>query len=107
MSLTQMESINARTEDIYGELLKRYREFGYLRPEDALNHDIRLLEDKGKTTGEAILRRYKGTKDETIRLIEQYIAARAQIPKPEEEKTQPSISKSQVQKKNEEIMVIQ
>ena len=94
-------------EDIYGELLKRYKEFGYLRPEDALNHDIHLLEAKGKTTGEAILHRYKGAKDETIELIEQYIAAQAQIPKPEEEKTQPSTSRSQAQKKNEEIMEIQ
>jgi len=94
-------------EDIYRELLKRYKEFGYLHPEDALNHDIRLLEDKGKTTGEAILHQYKGTTDETIELLEQYIAARAQIPKPEEEKAQPSTSRSQVQKKTEEIMEIQ
>jgi len=87
MSLTEMEDVNARagTEDIYRELLKRYKEFGYLRPEDALNHDIHLLETKGKTIGEAILHRYKGAKDETIELIERYIAARAQIPKPEED----------------------
>jgi len=106
MSLTKMVSLT-EMEDIYVELLKRYKEFGYLCPEDALNHDIHLLEDKGKTTGEAILRRYKGAKDETIELIEQYIAARAQIPKPEEEKAQPSTSKSQVQKKSEEIRAIQ
>lgn len=96
VSLTEMVP-PTKTEDIYRELLKRYREFGYLSPEDALNHDIHLLEDKGKTTGEAILRMYKGTSDETIELIEQYIMARAQIPKPEEEKAQSSTSKNQVQ----------
>lgn len=99
MSLTEME-------DIYGELLKRYKEFGYLCPEDALNHDIHLLETKGKTTGEAILRRYKGAKDETIELIEQYIAVQARIPKPEGEKAQLSTSRSKVGKKEEEIVEI-
>jgi hypothetical protein len=96
-----------KMEDIYGELLKRYREFGYLNPEDALNHDIHLLEDKGKTTGKAILRRYKGAKDETIELIERYVAVRARVSKPEEGKVQPSTFRSHVAKKNEEIMEIQ
>jgi len=106
MSLTKMADFSAQAEDIYGKLLKRYKEFGYLRPEDALNHDIRLIETRGKTAGEAILHMYKGTTDETIELIEQYVALRAQIQKPEEE-AQPSIPKSQVQKKNEEIMATQ
>ena len=75
MSLTEMSL--TEVQDIYGKLLKRYKEFGYLHPEDALNHDIRLLEAKGKIAGEAILRMYKGTNDKTIELIEQYMAARA------------------------------
>ncbi len=106
VSLTEMV-LPTEIEDIYGKLLKQYKEFGYLHPEDALNHDIHLMEDKGKTTGEAILRMYKGVTDETIDLIERYIAARAQIPKPEREKAQPPPSRSQVQRKNEEIREIQ
>jgi hypothetical protein len=97
MSLTEMK-------DIYSELLKRYKEFGYLRPEDALNDDIHLLETKA--TGEAILRRYKGTTDETIELMERYIKARARVPRPGVERTQLYTSRSQEQKKADEISAI-
>jgi hypothetical protein len=99
MSLTEMQ-------DIYGALLKRYKEFGFLHPEDALNHDIRLLETHGKTTGEEILHGRKGTTDETIKLIERYIAMGERTLKPKEEKTQPTTSKSKVQKKTDEIRAI-
>jgi hypothetical protein len=97
MSLTEMK-------DIYSELLKRYKESGYLRPKDALNDDIRLLETKA--TGEAILRRYKVTTDETIELMERYIKARARVPRPGVERTQLHIPRSQGQKKADEISAI-
>ncbi len=96
----------ASMQDIYGELLKRYKEFGFLRPEDALNHDIDLFKTKDKTTAEEILHGRKGTTDETITLIERYITLRARTPKPEEEKTQLTPAKSQVQKKPHEISAI-
>jgi hypothetical protein len=99
MSLTNMQ-------EIHGELLKRYKEFGFLRPEDALNRDIDLFKTKDKTTAEEILHGRKGTTHETIILIERYIALRARTSEPEEEKTQPKAAKSQVQKKTHEISAI-
>jgi hypothetical protein len=95
-----------KTQDIYGELLKRYKEFGFLRPEDALNHDIDLFKTKDKTTAEEILHGRKGTADDTIILIERYIALRARTPKLGEEKTQQTITKGQLQEKADEISAI-
>lgn len=96
MSLSEMQGV-------YRELLKRYKEFGYLQPEDALNDDIHLLRTRGKTVGKAILLRYKVTTDETIELMERYIAVRARTLKSVDTRTQSSISKSQVRKETDEI----
>jgi len=93
-------------QDIYGELLKRYKELGFLRPEDALSHDIDLFKTKNKTTAEEILHERKGTTNETILLIERYIALRTRTQKPEEEKTQLTAATSQAQKKPHEIGAI-
>lgn len=45
-------------QDIYEALLKRYKTVGYLNPEAALNWDITVLMNKGKTREEAIKHLY-------------------------------------------------